>query len=59
LGAQISGEFAAIQSAIRLLVTCVGYLLIRSNFWQMAMHGENNPNIIAKPDGQVKLPAQM
>jgi transposase-like protein len=39
--------------------TCVGYLLIRSNFWQMAMHGENNPNIIAKPDGQVKLPAQM
>jgi hypothetical protein len=38
---------------------CVGYLLIRSNFWQMAMHGENNPNIIAKPDGQVKLPAQM
>jgi hypothetical protein len=29
-------------------------LLIRSYFRQMVMHSENNPKIIAKPDGQTK-----
>jgi len=33
---------------------CGGYFAHRSNFRQMAMHGENSLKIIAKPDGQAK-----
>jgi hypothetical protein len=33
-------------------------LLIRLNFCQIAMHGENSLKIIAKPDGQAKEAAQ-
>jgi len=36
------------------IILCWLLVLIRSNFRQMAMDGENSPKIIVKPDGQAK-----